>query len=270
MHFAQFKSCTWLPIFFFNFLMLNEMIWLSGHIPLSLNVWFWLNRNSSSLLCHQNYVIEVSLLPGVGAHAFNPSTREAEAGGFLSSRPAWSTKWVPGQPGLYRETLSWKTKTTTTKKVSLSYSPPTFPPSFQTNQTGLTLSALPFPIASFNPASKTPVILFFQFFGPLSCLTLSFFPLHLYCFLDTLFFFFPLIIQFTCILSEFWARGFLLIVEPVWLSHQQITEPLRPSPLFPSSLWHNQALVSCSRLALTAVQDPDLIKGVVSEGRGCW
>jgi hypothetical protein len=25
------------------------------------------------------------------AHAFDPSTREAEAGGFLSSRPAWST-----------------------------------------------------------------------------------------------------------------------------------------------------------------------------------
>jgi hypothetical protein len=30
--------------------------------------------------------------PGVMAHAFDPSTREAEAGGFLSSRPAWSTK----------------------------------------------------------------------------------------------------------------------------------------------------------------------------------
>jgi hypothetical protein len=28
----------------------------------------------------------------VVAHAFNPSTQEAEAGGFLSSRPAWSTK----------------------------------------------------------------------------------------------------------------------------------------------------------------------------------
>jgi hypothetical protein len=28
----------------------------------------------------------------VVAHAFNPSTWEAEASGFLSSRPAWSTK----------------------------------------------------------------------------------------------------------------------------------------------------------------------------------
>ena len=42
------------------------------------------------------------------AHAFNPSTWEAEAGGFLSLRPAWSTEWVPGQPGLHRETLSRK------------------------------------------------------------------------------------------------------------------------------------------------------------------
>jgi hypothetical protein len=30
--------------------------------------------------------------PAVVAHAFNPSTWEAEAGGFLSSRPAWSTE----------------------------------------------------------------------------------------------------------------------------------------------------------------------------------
>jgi hypothetical protein len=28
----------------------------------------------------------------VGVLAFSPSTWEAEAGGFLSSRPAWSTK----------------------------------------------------------------------------------------------------------------------------------------------------------------------------------
>jgi hypothetical protein len=43
-------------------------------------------------------------------HAFNPSTREPEAGGYLSSRPAWSTKRVPGQPELHRETLSQKIK----------------------------------------------------------------------------------------------------------------------------------------------------------------
>jgi hypothetical protein len=30
--------------------------------------------------------------PGVVAHAFNPSTLETEAGGFLSLRSAWSTK----------------------------------------------------------------------------------------------------------------------------------------------------------------------------------
>jgi hypothetical protein len=29
---------------------------------------------------------------GVVVHAFNPSTWEAEAGRFLSSRPAWTTK----------------------------------------------------------------------------------------------------------------------------------------------------------------------------------
>jgi major histocompatibility complex class I len=30
--------------------------------------------------------------PGMVVHAFNPSTLEAEAGGFLSSKPAWSTE----------------------------------------------------------------------------------------------------------------------------------------------------------------------------------
>jgi hypothetical protein len=54
--------------------------------------------------------------PGVVAHAFNPSTWEAEAGEFLSSRPAWSTERVPGQPGLHRETLSRKTKKKKKKK----------------------------------------------------------------------------------------------------------------------------------------------------------
>jgi hypothetical protein len=49
------------------------------------------------------------------AHTFDPSPQEAEAGGFLSLRPAWSTKWVPGQSGLYKETLSRKTKQNKTK-----------------------------------------------------------------------------------------------------------------------------------------------------------
>jgi hypothetical protein len=40
------------------------------------------NRIKNSL--HQAVVVVV--------HTFNPSTQEAEAGGFLSSRPPWSTK----------------------------------------------------------------------------------------------------------------------------------------------------------------------------------
>jgi hypothetical protein len=51
------------------------------------------------------------------AHAFNPSTPEAEAGRYLSSRPAWSTKRVPGQPRLYRETLTRKKKKQTNRKT---------------------------------------------------------------------------------------------------------------------------------------------------------
>jgi hypothetical protein len=46
----------------------------------------------------------------MAAHTFNPSILEAEEGGFLSLRPAWSTEQVLGQPGLHRETLSQKNK----------------------------------------------------------------------------------------------------------------------------------------------------------------
>jgi hypothetical protein len=53
----------------------------------------------------------------VVAHAFNPSTWEAEAGRFLSQMPAWSTECVPGQPGSYRETLSQKKKKQKNKKT---------------------------------------------------------------------------------------------------------------------------------------------------------
>jgi hypothetical protein len=34
----------------------------------------------------------ISVSQAVVAHAFNPSTQEAEAGGFLNARPAWSTE----------------------------------------------------------------------------------------------------------------------------------------------------------------------------------
>jgi hypothetical protein len=43
-------------------------------------------------------------------HAFDPSTWEAEVGGFPSSRPAWSTEWVPGQPGYTEKPCLEKTK----------------------------------------------------------------------------------------------------------------------------------------------------------------
>lgn len=42
----------------------------------------------------------------VVARTLNPSTRKAEAGRSLHSRLAWFAEWVPGQSGLYSETLS--------------------------------------------------------------------------------------------------------------------------------------------------------------------
>ena len=46
----------------------------------------------------------------VVAHTFSPSTREAEAGGPLSSGPAWSAEWVSRQL-TYWETLPQHNKT---------------------------------------------------------------------------------------------------------------------------------------------------------------
>jgi hypothetical protein len=54
----------------------------------------------------------------VVVHTFNSSTWEAETGRFLSPRPAWSTEWIPGQPGLHRETLSWKKMDWTSETIS--------------------------------------------------------------------------------------------------------------------------------------------------------
>ena len=62
---------------------------------------------------HQDLVLYVKInkhKPEVVVSAFNPNTREAEAGRPLNLWPAWSMKGVPGQPELYREILSQKAK----------------------------------------------------------------------------------------------------------------------------------------------------------------
>jgi hypothetical protein len=43
-------------------------------------------------ICNKKPVRILFLSQAVMAHVFNASTREAEAGGFLSSMPAWSTE----------------------------------------------------------------------------------------------------------------------------------------------------------------------------------
>jgi hypothetical protein len=81
-------------------------MWLMGMLgKLS---FYW--NEGSAVRAFQSLNWNYSCMLGVVALTFNPSTQEAEAGGFLSLGPAWSTKWVPGQPGLYRETLSQKNK----------------------------------------------------------------------------------------------------------------------------------------------------------------
>jgi hypothetical protein len=56
------------------------------------------SRQDAALMLNKNMVV----------HTFNPSSWEAEAGGSLNLRPAWSTQQVPGQAGRYRENLSRK------------------------------------------------------------------------------------------------------------------------------------------------------------------
>jgi hypothetical protein len=56
----------------------------------------------------------------VVAHDFNPSTWEAETGGFLSSRPAWSTEFQDSQ-GYTEKPCLKKTKQNRTNNKSKLY-----------------------------------------------------------------------------------------------------------------------------------------------------
>jgi hypothetical protein len=66
-------------------------------------------REREFSICVPSITQDKSTQPGVVAHTFSPSTREAEAGGFLSSRPAWSTERVQDSQG-YTEKPCLETK----------------------------------------------------------------------------------------------------------------------------------------------------------------
>ena len=85
----------------------------------SYSVWFFIFLYVNRIFCLLfSWKIKKKIGWAMVVHTFNPSTLEAEAGRFLSYRPAWSTEWFPGQQGLHRETISWnKTKTKTKTKT---------------------------------------------------------------------------------------------------------------------------------------------------------
>jgi len=64
-----------------------------------------IQRNPVSKNQKKKIIIIIIWSWAVVVHALNPNTWEAEAGRFLSWRPACFTKWVPGQPEIYREIL---------------------------------------------------------------------------------------------------------------------------------------------------------------------
>jgi hypothetical protein len=86
---------------------------------------FWcVSIHANRVLIH-TIDIKKKRKPGVVEYAFNPSTWEAEAGRFLSSRPAWSTKSSTTARAIQRNPVSKdqkKKKKNKKKKTSRSVS----------------------------------------------------------------------------------------------------------------------------------------------------
>ena len=89
-------------------------------VQMLVSLWnFWhpnINQNSSLITKQRINPKNDNRRWAMVVHAFNPSTWEAEAGRYLSLGPAWSWEWVPGQPGLHRETLSQTSQKNKQKK----------------------------------------------------------------------------------------------------------------------------------------------------------
>jgi hypothetical protein len=79
-------------------------------------LWGTTSLQSEWLLSSMSTPVEKDVELGVVAHALNHSTQEA--GRFLSSRPAWSTKWVPSRTAraIQRNPVSKTNKQTNKQK----------------------------------------------------------------------------------------------------------------------------------------------------------
>jgi hypothetical protein len=79
-----------------RFFLLGHVLHQSGsarHCGVNPSEAAWKDSSSKVIRISEGRLFKVQeVKPGVVVHTFNPSTREAEAGRFLSSRPAWSTK----------------------------------------------------------------------------------------------------------------------------------------------------------------------------------
>ena len=69
----------------------NSSLQRVGRRGTNANSFFWSLWTAGIHMVHIK-VNNKNFSRAVVAHAFNPSTWEAEAGGFLSPRPAWSTE----------------------------------------------------------------------------------------------------------------------------------------------------------------------------------